>query len=108
MLHQAGMVRLERDGSTAIAYLVGEFDMDDTPSLEESLRPILDETPRVLELDMRDVSFFGSSGVNTLVVLREAIVESGGLVRISSASRIVERVFEATGLDGAFGLTRSA
>jgi anti-anti-sigma factor len=60
---------LERQLSAGIARIVvrGELDQSSGPRLEEEVRRVESEAPEVLVLDLRDVTFFDSTGLQLVL-----------------------------------------
>jgi anti-sigma B factor antagonist len=98
-------MRLDHDGDTAVLVVSGEIDMTTTPPLTATLRRCLAERPRMLLLDLTEVTFFASAGLHALAATDgqayDATVRDttkrDTTVRIA-ASRAVLRVLELTGL----------
>jgi anti-sigma B factor antagonist len=80
----------------------GEIDVATCPQFRQVLAEALRGRPRTLAVDMADVEFMGSSGLNVLVdVLKECRELGVDLVIQAPIGRVV-RVFEMTGLDKVF------
>jgi anti-anti-sigma factor len=60
---------LERQLSNGTARIVvrGELDLSTGPRLEEEVRLVESEAPEVLVLDLRDVTFFDSTGLQLVL-----------------------------------------
>jgi anti-sigma B factor antagonist len=77
----------------------GELDLSTSPQLGDALRQELDRGRAVL-LDLSEVAFIDSTGLNTLVeALRSCDTNRGTLALTPALSAQVSRVFEITGLD---------
>lgn len=77
--------------------LSGEIDLSTVTELEERLKDSLDENPRLLVLDLREVTFLDSSGLRLLLRLDERQKDAGGRLVLVQGGRRVARVFELTG-----------
>jgi anti-anti-sigma factor len=101
-----GLLRLERDvsgdGSSVRLRLGGEVDLTTAHLVEDALSPALDLRCTRLIMDLADVEFMDSSGLRVLVVTRNALDERGAEMVIVDAKDHVRRVFELSGLSGAF------
>jgi anti-anti-sigma factor len=101
-----GLLRLERevsgDGSSVRLRLDGEVDVSTAHLVEDALLPALDLRCTRLIMDLADVEFMDSSGIRVLVVTRNALDERGAEMVIVDAKDHVRRVFELSGLSGAF------
>ena len=58
----------ERDGGFEAA-LSGEIDLSTVGELQELLQPSLDDDPKLIVLDLREVSFLDSSGLRVILRL---------------------------------------
>lgn len=79
----------------------GELDSDSAPVLRKALIE-LDGT--VVCFDLAELSFIDSSGLSLLLDRRRHLESLGGRMRISRASRAVERILDLTGTAELFGL----
>jgi anti-anti-sigma factor len=86
-----------RSSFTAGVLLVevsGEVDMSTSPRLAEVIGTASDATERVV-VDLSDVTFLDSSGLNALVRGQRQLTARGIALRlVSPASQVVRRVFE--------------
>lgn len=95
-------VRTGVDGITV--ELAGEVDLVTVPLLHDRVMTVLDQVPgfdpsaRRMVLDMRQVSFLGSSGLAVLVELRTAAQRRDVRLQLVTTSRAVLRPLIATGL----------
>ncbi|HEY2725387.1 MAG TPA: anti-sigma factor antagonist [Pseudonocardiaceae bacterium] len=95
-------VRTGVDGTTV--ELAGEVDLVTAPLLHDRVMTVLDQVPgldqaaRRMVLDMRQVSFLGSSGLAVLVELRTAAQRRDVRLQLVTTSRAVLRPLIATGL----------
>ncbi|MET9617517.1 STAS domain-containing protein [Kitasatospora indigofera] len=82
----------------------GELEHDSAPHLQTVLRRSLAVRPvlPVLVVDLAGVTFFDSSGLNTLVQARLDAERQDTAVHLARPSDIVMRVLEITGVDQAF------
>jgi anti-sigma B factor antagonist len=97
------------DGGQAVRLrVVGEIDMSTVPTFEKALSSALDENPERLMIDLSEVNFMDSSGLNALVRARNAMEDSGVELVISGMSNQVRRLFEVSGLMTAFMFVHSS
>ena len=86
------------DGSVRVR-VRGELDLSTSPQLDEALRREIDAGNRVV-VDLSEVAFIDSTGLNTLVAALRACDEKGGVLMVSPAlPSQVRRVLEITGLN---------
>ena len=83
------------DGITWVT-VDGEIDLDSAVALRAPLEK-LDRDSHVL-VDMADVRFMDSTGVNVLITQHLRMSEHGGSIHISNPSDPVRRLIEVTGL----------
>jgi anti-anti-sigma factor len=94
------------NGDIVVLELGGEVDMLAEPLLREALAKCLHDHPRVLVLDLRAVSFFGSSGLALLLETQQLAGEHTRL-RIVAHGPTALRPLHVTGLDRQFDLYAS-
>jgi anti-sigma B factor antagonist len=93
-----------RKGDILIVSARGEIDLASAPEFVSSIQHMLDmgsaETNRVI-VDLTEVGFLDSSGLNALVRLQRLLDQRGIAVRlVSPPNRVVHQVFEITDLVG--------
>ena len=91
---------LSRQGNCVIASAVGEIDLATAPALVDSIESELGRSaPGRVVIDLSEVRFLDSSGLNALVRLQRVLEErSIGMRLIIPSDRIVRQVFEITRL----------
>jgi anti-sigma B factor antagonist len=104
-------VELSRRGDFLIASVVGEIDLATAPELVEAIESRFagggQGTARVV-VDLTEVEFLDSSGLNALVRLEKLLAGNGVEVRlVIPADRIVRQVFEITRLTDTLRVTAS-
>jgi anti-anti-sigma factor len=57
-----------------------------------------------VDLDLADVDFIDSSGINALLRVRQSVVDGGRTFRLVSVSPIAQRALTLTGLDSLLGV----
>ena len=86
------------DGSVRV-HVRGELDLATSPELEEALRREIGAGRRVV-VDLSDVAFIDSTGLNTLIAALRACDAKGGALTVSpTLPSQVRRVLEITGLN---------
>jgi anti-anti-sigma factor len=87
-----------RDGAVRVQ-VQGELDLSTSPRLDQVLHHEIGAGRRVV-LDLSEVAFIDSTGLNTLIAaLRASDSNSGGLMLSPSLPAQVRRVLDITGLD---------
>jgi anti-sigma B factor antagonist len=88
---------VEVDGATTVLTVSGEFDLSARVRVDDfSAR--LPYLPRHLVLDMLEVGFMDSAGLQALMEMRAAVVAIGGDLVIRAPSAQVRRLLEITAL----------
>jgi len=83
----------------------GEIDMTTVAMLSDTLATVLrQESPLHIDVNLADVTFMDSSGVNALMACRAVAEPVGCRVTISHPRPAVRRVFTVTGVSHLFGL----
>jgi anti-anti-sigma factor len=88
-------------GGTATVCISGELDLASLPFLAAQLSQILQGSPRRLVFDLTRVGFIDVAAARQLASTAQSLPEGGRPV-IRSASPLVRRLLELTGLDGQF------
>ncbi|MDL4773677.1 MULTISPECIES: STAS domain-containing protein [Thermomonosporaceae] len=76
----------------------GELDVVSRERFEEAMGGVLD-TGGPMIIDMREVTFCDSTGLNAIVMANRRATERGTLVALIALTPRVERVFRITGVD---------
>ncbi|MFJ8431326.1 STAS domain-containing protein [Kitasatospora sp. NPDC094019] len=88
----------------AVCVLVGDLDIETLAPAEQALDEALRTAPRVLVVDLEQVAFCDSSGLNLLLKARMGAVAAGAELRLAAASPTVLRLLELTGANTVFPL----
>ena len=91
-----------RQNGTAVVAVHGEIDLYTAPRLWDALDAAIAETPSELVIDLTDVTFLDSTGLNTLVRAHKRLQPISGSVVVRGASNQVFKVFELTKLNDVF------
>lgn len=84
----------------------GEIDMATVDTLVDTITTVLrQERPRHLDVNLAEVLFMDSSGLNSLVRCGREASKVGCRFTVSQPRPMVRRLFEVTGLLAMFGLT---
>ncbi|MYT69301.1 MULTISPECIES: STAS domain-containing protein [unclassified Streptomyces] len=82
-----------------VVALTGDLDYESAPRLLDALTGFVVPDGETLTLDLSDVRFFDSGGINALLRARRALQERNSDLAVSKLSPVVERIFRITGLD---------
>lgn len=92
------MVTGKATGDGAIVWLSGEIDFDALDTLREACDEVVALQPRIVDVDVADVSVIDFSGLNLLLALRKRCAEIGTHVRMVHASNQMLSLLHMTGL----------
>lgn len=93
------------DGCQARIRVSGELDIATRPGFEATIQSVLSGGATMLEVDLVDVTFLDSSGVDVLHRTVRALLERGGHLVVTNASGPVRRVLDITGFTTLCGAT---
>lgn len=97
VLPPAGLeVRTGWDGPFGTVTVVGEVDVASARAIAAPLADAIDESPRGVVLDLMAVTFFGASGINTVLTATRQAAARGVRFVVACTPRIT-RVFDLTG-----------
>ncbi|MDX6678985.1 MAG: anti-sigma factor antagonist [Solirubrobacteraceae bacterium] len=89
-------VRVVHDRDEVVVELTGELDIASADELEREIRELRADGVACVVIDLRGVDFLDSTGLRTLISLRNAAKRAGhGLVVVPGPPR-VQRIFELT------------
>ncbi|QKW23958.1 STAS domain-containing protein [Kitasatospora sp. NA04385] len=107
---QVGAVALEdsvgidvRSGGDGIIVcrIAGDLDIESLAPVKEALAEVL-RGNRLVVLDLAQVAFCDSSGLNMLLMARADAFATGAVLRLAAVSQPVKRLLEITGAAAAF------
>ena len=80
----------------------GEIDLYTAPTLREAALAAMRQHGTTLRLDLNDVTFMDSTGIEVLLATRRRAELEGGSLTLCRPSQAARRVIEVTGLDKLF------
>jgi anti-anti-sigma factor len=92
------VVRVDVDG-IAVLGLEGEVDYQSSSALTRATPPADEDPGRRLVLDLSEVTFMDSSGVNALIAAHQARQPVQGWLRLAGVRGAVLRTLQLVGLD---------
>jgi anti-sigma B factor antagonist len=92
----------ERDGVVVVS-LAGELDMSTAPDAAAALRAATVDA-RAVVVDMTELRFFASAGLNILLQLRQDLQDKGVDVGLATNQRAVLRPMELMGVADQFAI----
>jgi anti-anti-sigma factor len=95
------LLRIEarRDRSGVTIVLAGEFDLTGTERFGAFVSDALAANPKALTIEAGGLEFIDSSGLQALLLARDAATEAGVAFRVSEASPALRRMFELFGIE---------
>jgi anti-sigma B factor antagonist len=96
------MAAVDMMGAVSVVHVSGEVDMISRDAVERVLSRAVDGHPEAMVIDLSDVTFFGSSGLQMLAETRAHAAASHVPLRLVASSRKVLRPLEITGMTVAF------
>jgi anti-anti-sigma factor len=100
-------ITTRRTGDTTAVVLSGELDMHSCEQLATALAAALDDSPKEIGVDARELSFTDSAGLRALLVARDAAAADGVVLRLTHVSDHLDRLLDMTGLREVLGVTVS-
>jgi anti-sigma B factor antagonist len=98
-----GIIQSQPDERTSIVALEGELDLGRAPSLKWALVDSLDAGCKQLVIDLSRVRFMDSTALSVLVGVNRNL-HSGARMAIVCVNTNVLKIFELSGMDGAFAI----
>ena len=101
-------LNISRMGDVTTVILKGRIDANVAPDIEQKLLSLISGGSRKLVTALSEVTFIGSAGLRSLlVVLKQAKREKGDL-RLAEMDGRVQKVFDITGLSTIFNIYANA
>jgi anti-anti-sigma factor len=88
--------------------LTGEADLAGVPEIETALKDASDDEPGLIVIDLRNLTFIDSSGLQALLTGHALCRARGHELRIVPGPENVQRLFELTGMNEALPFTDAA
>jgi anti-sigma B factor antagonist len=95
-------LHVERRESAAILRVSGELDITGAEVLETRTKELAGDSPDVVVIDLRKVSFMDSTGLRSLLRARALGTEEGWSLKLIRGPTPVHRVMELTRMDDHF------
>ncbi|MEA2156336.1 MAG: hypothetical protein QOE11_2476 [Solirubrobacteraceae bacterium] len=95
-------VDVEYDGRCARLALQGELDLATVGALADQLREVWSRDVQGIEIDLRDLTFIGSSGVAALLEANSRARDRGCALTLVRGTAAIHRIFELTGIESQF------
>jgi anti-sigma B factor antagonist len=98
-----GIIQSQPDERTSVVALEGELDLGRAPSLKWALVDSVDAGYKQLIVDLTRVRFMDSTALSVLVGINRSL-DVGARLAIVCVNTNVLKIFELSGMDGAFAI----
>jgi anti-anti-sigma factor len=93
------VIESEARDDAVVLRLAGELDLGTANQVEAALESALGRSPRVVVIDLRDLSFIDSTGLRVVLDAEASSRQNGYALRLVRGPAQVDRVFKLTGMD---------
>lgn len=100
------IAKQDLDSNTSVVSVAGELDLSSAPNLKWTLVDLLDAGCKRLVVDLSQVTFMDSTALGVLIGVNRSL-DVGARLAIVCVNTNVLRIFELSGLDGAFAIFSS-
>jgi anti-sigma B factor antagonist len=90
---------IEPGETSTVVHIVGEIDLSTRSEFQDAVRAGMDSATPVVVVNLGEVAFMGSVGLQVLVQAHDEAQHAGRTVRVVDGSAIVRRIIEVTGLE---------
>jgi anti-sigma B factor antagonist len=104
--HDQPVTGISETRGALVVRLTGELDLYNAPVLREALLECASRTPRLLVLDLAEVTFVDSTVLGVFVEVRSKVGSRDGLV-LAAPGLEARRALEVSGLDRHFSVTET-
>jgi len=95
--------RRDLDGRTSVVSVSGELDLSTAPQLKWALVDALEQGHACLVVDLSHTSFMDSTALGVLVGVNRSLAAGSRLAVVCHSAALL-RIFELSGMDGAFAI----
>ncbi|PZT71241.1 anti-sigma factor antagonist [Streptomyces sp. SW4] len=92
------ITRTTTDGGVCVVTLAGEVDLDGSGQLRDVLLSAAESAAGTV-VDLREVAFMDSSGINVFIAAHQTARDHGGWLRLAGPRQTVLRVLQLVGVD---------
>ncbi|MFV0132170.1 STAS domain-containing protein [Streptomyces sp. HMX87] len=92
------ITRTTTEDDVCVVTLAGEVDLDGSAQLRDVLLAAV-ESARGTAVDLGEVGFMDSSGINALIAAHQAAEARGAWLRLAAPQQAVRRVLQLVGVD---------
>lgn len=95
-------VKIENNGNTIIAKIIGRLDTVNASQFEKDIASILQGDMADVILDCSEFDYISSSGLRQFLVLQKTATAKKGKLRIQNMKEDIKKVFDITGFTQLF------
>lgn len=95
-------IEVTKDQNRAILKLNGNLDIHTSMDLKSVLEKNVDDSIKVVIIDMDKLNFIDSSGIGTLIKSLNFVQGKGGQLYVVNMKPVIEKVFKVSGLTSYF------
>ena len=100
-------ISLSLFGDIPVFHLSGRLDVTTSPSLEERIKPVVENTGQTMIFNCQELTYISSAGLRLFLTAQRQCAASGGSVAFAALSQPVGELFALAGLDGLFTIESS-
>lgn len=97
-------VKITKETDRTVLVLSGSIDIEGAEMLKKSFNQLLAEPLKNVDIDFKNVSFIGSSGIGKLLLFYKNFTAAGGKIRIINLNADLLALFKAIRLDKLFNI----
>jgi anti-anti-sigma factor len=97
-VQRAFTVQLQPRADVALIVVTGELDIASAPELEQTLEQIHPERTKLVIVDLRELEFMDSTGLNTIVRAHRRLAECDCELTLVKGPPQVQRLLDLTGV----------
>jgi anti-anti-sigma factor len=101
-------IRITSEGSRTTVVLAGIIDRDGADEVGQAVLAAAGRQGCELEIDLKDVTFLGSSGIARFLQVQNVVSSAGGQFRIIRLNPDLEALFKANHFDTLISVGRSS
>lgn len=92
------MTEFRLEITSATVRVIGDVDLSSREAFDEAVLPLCAEAGQVVTVDLRDVTFMDSTGLNALITAHRLAEQHGSQISVCDLPPHVLKLFEVTGV----------
>ena len=90
---------IEREDNTLVVKAEGRVDGANAPEFQDELEAAIEETDRVVVLDMEQLSYISSAGLRVILLTARTLRQQDAKFAVCSLADPIREIFEISGFD---------